>query len=283
VSKIDRARRDIMSAMAPPGAILLDLDDTLVVDEQAAAATFAATAAHAAAAHPSLDQAALAATARRHARALWHACPDHAYWARIGMSSWEALWCRWEGPREPLPRMRGWSVDYGRLAWQRALSDQHVDDRELAADLAERYRDERRVRHLVFTDAGPALSELAAHHRLGLVTNGAACLQREKLDASGLGASFDAIVISAELGAGKPDPAVFREALRRLGDPPNATMVGDSYARDVEGALAAGLDAVWLNRPGAPRPDGAASPAAVPEIRSLSELADAIAATDDPG
>jgi putative hydrolase of the HAD superfamily len=181
--------------------------------------------------------------------------------------------------------MRAWGADYGRHAWQRALAEQHVDDPDLAALLGERFREERRARLLVFTDAGPALRALASRHPLGLITNGAACLQREKLDASGVAASFDAVVISGEVGAGKPEPAVFREALRRLGDPARATMVGDSYRNDVEGALAAGLDAVWLNRRGAPRPDAAHTPTAagVPEIGSLSELPEALTSRPGPG
>jgi FMN phosphatase YigB (HAD superfamily) len=46
-------------------------------------------------------------------------------------------------------------------------------------------------------------------------------------------------------------------------------MIGDSFERDVEGALGAGLGAVWLNR------CGHASPGAregIPEISTLSEL-----------
>ena len=46
-------------------------------------------------------------------------------------------------------------------------------------------------------------------------------------------------------------------------------MVGDSLSRDVEGAIAAGLAAVWLNRTGSPRPAGGPD---VVEIRSLREL-----------
>ena len=273
-----------MPAEAQPDAILLDLDDTLVVDEAAAAGAFAATAAFAVAfADRELDPARLAADARANARTLWRACRDHPHWARIGISSWEALWCRWEGHGDPLPGMRNWGVDYRREAWQRSLADQGVDDPELAERLGERFGEERRARHLVFTDAGPALRGLARNYRLALITNGAACLQREKLEASGLAAYFDAVVISGELGAAKPDRAAFDQALKRLGDPGHATMVGDSYRNDVEGALAAGLDAIWLNRRGAARPDGDYATTAVPEIRSLSELAGALTSTPAPG
>jgi putative hydrolase of the HAD superfamily len=51
----------------------------------------------------------------------------------------------------------------------------------------------------------------------------------------------DVVVSSAEAGASKPDPAVFRLALERLGvRPERALHVGDSPA-DQEGARAAGM------------------------------------------
>ena len=111
-----------------------------------------------------------------------------------------------------------------------------------------------------------------ATHRLGLVTNGASCLQREKLEGAGLAGCFDAVVVSGDIGIGKPDAAPYARALELLGArPEDATMVGDSLANDVDGALAAGLRAVWLNRGGRERPPG--RPGLV-EIASLTELAD---------
>jgi putative hydrolase of the HAD superfamily len=101
---------------------------------------------------------------------------------------------------------------------------------------------------------------------LALVTNGAACLQREKLTASGLAEHFDAVVVSGDLGAGKPEPSVFLHALSLLGAR-DGVMIGDSLARDVDGALATGLRAVWVNRF-----DSGPGRAGVPEISSLAEL-----------
>ncbi len=61
--------------------------------------------------------------------------------------------------------------------------------------------------------------------------------------------------LSAELGALKPDPAAFEAVQRGLGlFPGNLAMVGDSWTDDVEGALAAGWTAIWVNREGRPRP-----------------------------
>jgi len=63
------------------------------------------------------------------------------------------------------------------------------------------------------------------------------------------------VVISGETGIGKPDPASYGRALELLGvAPEHAVMVGDSWERDVQGALAAGLRAVWISD-GRPAPD----------------------------
>jgi len=110
------------------------------------------------------------------------------------------------------------------------------------------------------------LAGLRERHRLAVVTNGAACLQREKLERAGLAGAFDAVVVSGDLGVGKPDAAVFRRALALVGAD-DGVMIGDSVERDVDGALALGLRALWMNRAGEPRPR-----ADLVEIRGLDEL-----------
>jgi putative hydrolase of the HAD superfamily len=63
----------------------------------------------------------------------------------------------------------------------------------------------------------------------------------EHLERIGAASLFSAVVTSAEAGAAKPDPAVFRLALERLGvEPARALHVGDEAA-DEEGARAAGM------------------------------------------
>ncbi len=62
---------------------------------------------------------------------------------------------------------------------------------------------------------------------------------------------FRPVVISAEIGINKLDPAIFAIAIDKLGvKPEHAWRVTDNLRRDVEGAKAAGLTAVWLNRGG---------------------------------
>jgi putative hydrolase of the HAD superfamily len=76
--------------------------------------------------------------------------------------------------------------------------------------------------------------------RLAIVSNWDIGLH-DQLALLGLTASIDTVVTSAEAGAPKPDPAVFRLALERLAvAPERAVHVGDSAA-DEEGARAAGL------------------------------------------
>lgn len=250
-------------------ALLFDLDDTLVIEEPAAVAAFEATAAWAAA-QRDVDAAALARAARARARELWYATPAHPYCLRVGISSWEGLWCRFAGAGTDVDWLRAWAPTYRREAWRLALADQGVEDAVLAEELGERYGLERRARHEVFPDADRALTELAEDYELALVTNGASCLQREKLAASGLSDHFAVVVVSAEVGIGKPDAASFRHALAQLGcEAEHAVMVGDSLARDVGGALAAGLGAVWLNRSGRPDPEASRG---VPEVGSLADL-----------
>ena len=75
---------------------------------------------------------------------------------------------------------------------------------------------------------------------------------RDVLDRTGLTALLDGIVISAEVGAAKPDPAIFAAALAVAGARPDeAVHVGDTVAADVAGARAAGLRALHLDRSGA--------------------------------
>jgi putative hydrolase of the HAD superfamily len=75
---------------------------------------------------------------------------------------------------------------------------------------------------------------------LGVVSNWDIGLT-EQLERLGLASLFGTIATTAEAGAPKPEPAVFRLALERLGvDPSRALHVGDEQG-DRDGAAAAGM------------------------------------------
>jgi FMN phosphatase YigB (HAD superfamily) len=82
---------------------------------------------------------------------------------------------------------------------------------------------------------------------VGVVTNGES-LQRAKLEATDLVDEFDAICISALVGAWKPDVAIFEEAARMCGLPLSGWMVGDSVGADMTGGRRAGLRTIWMAR-----------------------------------
>jgi putative hydrolase of the HAD superfamily len=113
------------------------------------------------------------------------------------------------------------------------------------------------VRFRAYPEVPAALERLrAGGARLAVVSNWDVSLH-DVLERTELRGRVDAVVISAEVGVAKPDPAIFRTALERLGaKASDAIHVGDSVEHDVAGARAAGLEAVFVARNGAQAPDG---------------------------
>ena len=100
-----------------------------------------------------------------------------------------------------------------------------------------------------YDDVLPVLDEL---DRLGIpygaVSNNVHDYQRAKLDKAGLQRVAALVGIDA-VGVAKPDPAIYLEGARRLGtDPARTLYVGDNAIVDAQGADAAGLVGVWLDR-----------------------------------
>ena len=95
-----------------------------------------------------------------------------------------------------------------------------------------------------YTDALPALEQLAARVPLVSISNGNADLER-----IGLQRFFQFSLSAREFGTAKPHVSIFHNACERLGLAPHEVLhVGDDAALDVLGAQQAGLRTVWLNR-----------------------------------
>ena len=106
---------------------------------------------------------------------------------------------------------------------------------------------------------------------IGIVTNGPTEVQRAKLELLGIDRLVDFVLVSEEFGVAKPDPEIFREALRIAGvAPEEAIFVGDSIEFDMAGAWAAGIPTVWVNRQH--RAWTEPGPPPTREIRSLADL-----------
>ena len=94
------------------------------------------------------------------------------------------------------------------------------------------------------------LDELRSRFELAVISNFDGRL-RVILEHLGVSKFFAHVFLSSELGADKPDPEIYRRALRLSGARPNETLhVGDDPVRDWEGASAAGLEVFRLERPG---------------------------------
>jgi putative hydrolase of the HAD superfamily len=199
----------------------------------------------------------------------------------------------------PAPRLRRLLHDFGfEVSEERAADgfmaeiayylDHHLDgsDPERLERLRDRCADEMRralaipeldhatarrvmLEALEFTpypDVKPALDELRGRGTTVVIASNWDCSLPDWLRPTGILDLVDGVVTSAEVGAAKPSPRVFERALGIAGvEPEEALHVGDKVDNDIEGAAAAGIRAVLLQREGDP-------PAGVESIRSLREL-----------
>lgn len=125
---------------------------------------------------------------------------------------------------------------------------------------------EHRNRVEPYADVLPALRTLGTEYRLVSVTNGNAEVARTPLH--GL---FDLSLTAACVGAQKPAPALFLNALQWGRVPPEQALhLGDDPYRDVEAARRLGLEAVWINRGSGCWPDELEPPAG--EVADLGQL-----------
>lgn len=228
-----------MSPLDDVEVLLLDLDDTLLD-------------------HGVAQERALAATLRDHLGALDPAALVEVY-TRHNAAHWQA-YERGEVTPDELRSLR-WATfleESGLPGEVDATSEFYV--RALAADAT------------WMPGAREALPRLAARYRLAVVTNGFSDVARPRLASAGIDTVVEAVVVSGELGVGKPDPAFFDATFARLGDPPRdrVAIVGDSLTSDMAGGRGYGITTVWVNARGA---DPAPHPRPDLEVRSVAELA----------
>ncbi|MGH3449889.1 MAG: RbtT/DalT/CsbX family MFS transporter [Haloechinothrix sp.] len=131
------------------------------------------------------------------------------------------------------------------------LADKFVGGRR--AELVERARAHWEYpSSALYSDVRPVLTALAHHYRLGIVANSRdnvlAALERE-----GLRALFTVTALADEVGVEKPDPRIFRHALREAGVVAERTVyVGNRLDTDIRPAQSLGMRAVWMLRGEAP-------------------------------
>jgi len=253
------------------GAIIFDLDDTLIIESEVARRSLRQVAGLL----PGQDPVRFEEVVLRCARAAWRAGPCFALCMDLGIASWEGLWATFEGGHRVLDDLKTWAAGYRRAVWREALADLGVEDPALADAMSDAYIDFQRRGHTLLEGADTLVRSLTGRRPLGLLTNGPADIQRLKFDGTGLAPYFDAVVISGELGMGKPDRAVFDYTLERLGAAPGASiMIGDSWERDILGAVGAGMSAVWIA-------DGRPLPEELDGVRVVDRIGDLGAVLSD--
>lgn len=88
---------------------------------------------------------------------------------------------------------------------------------------------------------------ISAGIKVAVVSNSEGRLA-ELIDEMGWSDRFGIVADSGKLGIQKPDRGIFAWAAERLDIPlENIVHIGDSFAADVEGALAAGMFAIWFD------------------------------------
>ncbi len=109
--------------------------------------------------------------------------------------------------------------------------------------------------------------------RVGVCTDLTAHIQYRKLEALKLKDDIDSLVTSEEVGVEKPSPEIFEACLKKLRLlPEEVCFVGDHFKRDIEGARAAGMYAIWF----CPEKDASMSGDGCLKVSDYQELYEAL-------
>jgi putative hydrolase of the HAD superfamily len=129
-------------------------------------------------------------------------------------------------------------------AFKVTLAEVGRPDDALATHLNRVYLQHRFEDIELYEDVLPTLTKLREKYTVGLLSNGDSYPER-----CGLEGMFGFVVFSQDYGIEKPDPRFYRLGIEKAGCSEDQLLnVGDSLEKDVIGAAAAGIRAVWLNR-----------------------------------
>lgn len=121
----------------------------------------------------------------------------------------------------------------------------------------------------VYSDAVSTLQTLSEGCKLGIISNAWPYLE-SLLHLLGLWPYFESVIISAQVGLSKPDPAIYELALRTLGISADRAIFVDDIPQNVLAAERVGLKGLWLNRTS--RSDSSAPYRHLTQISSLVEI-----------
>jgi putative hydrolase of the HAD superfamily len=149
-------------------------------------------------------------------------------------------------------RYRNGYIKVDELRWKRmwlTLLDFKIGDEKLARQLGERFLDLLPSRNLLFPHTIEILEYLKGKgYSLHLITNGFEKTQHSKLKNSGIDKYFIEVITSEGSNSLKPHKEIFDYAFQKARAlPQHSIMLGDSIEADIQGAINAGIDQVFVN------------------------------------
>ncbi len=138
------------------------------------------------------------------------------------------------------------------LKWKRmyrTLLDFKIGNEQLSKDLSARFLDILPTKKILFPHTIEILEYLLAKkYTLHLITNGFEKTQWSKINNSGLSKYFTHMITSEASNSLKPKKEIFEYALNKTGARlKESIMLGDNLEADIQGALNAGMDSVFVN------------------------------------
>jgi putative hydrolase of the HAD superfamily len=129
-----------------------------------------------------------------------------------------------------------------------ALKDFGIQDRQLAKKMGKRYVAISPFKTALMPGTIDVLDYLHSKYPMHIITNGFEEVQYLKMSNTGIDKYFKKIITSEKVGRRKPEPKIFHFALKKAKcDAQHAIMIGDDLNTDVNGAIDAGLHAIWFN------------------------------------
>ena len=125
----------------------------------------------------------------------------------------------------------------------------------LEEPLARHFQDLRGTRDICIPGSIELLDRLAAHYPVAVVSGNSRRDVAEAVAALGIGSKLTFFLGCEDYAPGKPDPACFLLAARRLQLSPRECLVFEDSEAGVQAAKAAGMTCIALQRPGTPRQD----------------------------
>jgi putative hydrolase of the HAD superfamily len=146
-------------------------------------------------------------------------------------------------------------LDQRGYVWKDKVYQRLVEEFQITAmtweELLQDYLSEFKNHCVPFPNLISTLDKLKSRDiRLGMITNGRGQFQLDNIRALGIEKYFDTILISEWEGIKKPDPEIFKRALKQLKiAAPQSIFVGDHPENDVIAAQNVGMKGIWKKDP----------------------------------